>query len=99
MNELWKIFAEITVQPDDFPSGDTVGFMNIVTWADSAQTACKKIEAYFASFGSHIVEIEEATVLDIDFVYEDQSFHEMVQRAGVNPDAVLCGTFHSYKVN
>ena len=51
MTELWNIFAEITVQPDDFASGDTVGFMNIITWADSAETAQTKIASYFDSFG------------------------------------------------
>jgi hypothetical protein len=42
MTKLWNIFAEITVQPDDFPSGDTAGYMNIITWADSAEAAQKK---------------------------------------------------------
>jgi hypothetical protein len=47
MPELWNVRAEIMVHPEDFASGDTLGFMNIITWADSAETAREKIEHYF----------------------------------------------------
>jgi hypothetical protein len=56
MHELWNIRAEITVQPEDFPSGD---------W--------------------HIVEVDEAKILNVDFVYEDEEFRDMVNRARCNP--------------
>jgi hypothetical protein len=99
MSELWNIFAEITVQPDDFPSGDTVGFMNIITWADSAEAAQAKIAHYFQSFDWRIVGVEEAKVLNVQQIYEDEEFQDMIGRASVNPEAILCGTFHSYKAN
>jgi hypothetical protein len=35
MQRLWVITAEILVEPGDLPSGETKGFANIVTWADS----------------------------------------------------------------
>ena len=99
MTELWNIFAEITVQPDDFASGNTVGFMNIITWADTAETAQTKIASYFDSFGWHIVSVEAAKVLDVDHTCENEEFQDIIARASVNPEAILCGTFHSYKVN
>jgi hypothetical protein len=99
MSELWKIRAEITVEPQDFPSGDTVGFMNIITWADSSEIAQAKIEAYFATFNWHVVGIEEASLIPGNFVYEDEGLQDMIERARDNPDAIICGTFHSYKVN
>jgi hypothetical protein len=99
MSELWNLFAEITVQPEDFPSGDTVGFMNIITWADSAEAAQAKIAHYFQSFDWHIVGVEEAKVLNVQQIYEDEEFHDMIERAIVNPEAIICGTFHSYKAN
>ena len=73
--------------------------MNIVTWADSAEAAQTKIAIYFERFDWHIVEVAEATALDVDFVYESEEFQNMVDRARHNPDAIICGTFHSYKVN
>jgi hypothetical protein len=99
MSELWNIFAEITVQPEDFPSGDTVGFMNIITWADSAEAAHAKIAHYFQSFQWHIVGVEEAKILNVQQIYEEEEFQDMIERAIVNPEAVICGTFHSYKAN
>ena len=62
MSELWNVLAEIMVQPEDFASGDTLGFMNIVTWADSAEIAQEKIAHYFKSFDWQIVCVEEAKV-------------------------------------
>jgi hypothetical protein len=70
MHELWNIRAEITVQPEDFPSGD---------W--------------------HIVEVDEAKILGVDFVYVDEEFRDMVNRVRCNPEPILCGTFHTYKTN
>ena len=99
MTELWKIKAEVTVQPEDFPSGDTIGFMNIITWADSAEAAREKIATYFQRFDWHIVGVEEAIVLSPDFTTDDDEFHELIERARKNRDAILCDTFYSYKVN
>jgi hypothetical protein len=99
MNELWNIRAEILVQPEDFPSGDTNGFMNIVTWADSAEAAREKIASYFQRFDWHVVGVEEAKVLPLNFAADNDEFQEMFDRALTNPDAIICGTFHSYRVN
>ena len=99
MIELWKVRAEITVQPEDFPDGATIGFMNIITWADSAEAAREKIASHFQRFDWQIVGVEEAIVPSPDFTTDDDEFHELIERARKNPDAILCGTFHSYKVN
>ena len=98
MTQFWNIRAEITVEPEDF-SGDTVGFMNIITWSDSPDGARAKIEAYFATFNWHIVEVEEACLIRKDFIYDSDEFQDMIDRAATNPDAIICGTFHSYKLN
>jgi hypothetical protein len=99
MQQLWNLRAEITVEPQDFPSGDTVGFMNIITWADFADSARTKIEAYFATFNWHIIGVEEASPIQEDFIYDNDEFAEMIERARTNPDAIICGTFHTFKVN
>jgi hypothetical protein len=99
VTELWNIRAEIIVQPEDFPSGETNGFMNIVTWADSADAAQKKIESYFQGFDWHVVGVEEAKVLPLDFASDSDEFQDMFERALYNPDAIICGTFHGFRAN
>ena len=98
MQQLWNVRAEITVEPQDFPSG-AVGFMNIITRADSADSARTKIEAYFATFNWHIIRVQEAAPIREDFIYDSDEFADMIERAKTNPDAIICGTFHSYKAN
>lgn len=99
MKQLWNVRAEILVEPQDFPSGDTVGFMNIVTWAESADTAQHEIEAYLSTFKWRLVEVEECVPIREDFIYDNDEFADMMERARENPDAIILGTFHSYKVN
>jgi hypothetical protein len=99
MQQLWNVRAEITVEPQDFPSGDTVGFMNIITWSDSVDSARTKIDAYFATLNWQIIGVEEAAPIRENFIYDNDEFTEMIERARINPDPIICGTFHSYKVN
>jgi hypothetical protein len=99
MSELWNIRAEITVHPEDFPGGDTNGFMNILIWAESAEAAQQKIATYFKGFDWHIVEVLEANLLRADFVADNEEVQDRIDRARNNPEAIVCGTFHSYKVN
>ena len=99
MQQLWNVRAEITVEPQDFPSGDTVGFMNIITWANSSDSALIKIEAYFATFNWHVIGVEEAAPIRENFIYDNDEFAEMIERARINPDAIICGTFHTFNVN
>ncbi len=98
-SELWHLFIEMTVQPDDFPSGDTVGFMNVLALADSAAAAQTRVEAYFATLDWHIVRVESSRVIDPDFLPEADEFAEMIEQARAHPDPIICGTFHSYKIN
>jgi hypothetical protein len=98
MSELWIIRAEITVQPEDFPSGDTVGFINVITWADSVETIRSKLSSYLETFDWHLLKIEDAHLVDSDLVYHDE-IEDMIERASNNPQSILLGTFFSYKVN
>jgi hypothetical protein len=89
----------MTVQADDFPSGDTVGFMNVLVQADSAEAAESKVRTYFATFNWHIVQTENSKVIEPNFVADEEEFAEMIERARAHPDPIICGTFHSYKIN
>jgi hypothetical protein len=98
-SELWHLFIEMTVPPDEFPSGDTVGFMNVIVAAGSAEAAQARVEAYFATFNWHIVQVESSKVVDSNFTAEDDEFAEMIESARSHPDPIILSTFHSYKIN
>jgi hypothetical protein len=98
MRELWNIRAEITVEPHDFPSGNTNGFMNVITWADSADHAREKIETYFARFNWNLIEVQGARVVDVSLTFKDE-YNDMVESARLDQTAILCGTFHGFRAN
>ena len=96
--KLWIVRVEMTVQPEDFPSGDTVGFTNIVTWASDAEGASSKIREYVARYDWHVLGVEQVNSVDESLSYSDE-MNDMIDRARDNPQAILLGTFHSYRVN
>src|SRR5437899_2249918 len=99
MDHIWKIVAEILVEPGDMGSGITKGFMNVTTWADSADTARDKIAQYIARFRWHLISIEDARPVGDDEVFVDEEIQDMIERTRTNPNAIILGTFHGYKEN
>lgn len=98
MEKIWKVIAEILVEPGDMPSGSTKGFMTVTTWADSAQAAEGKLARYLESFKWHLIAIEDARPVDENQDYGEQ-IEDMINRTRSNPKAIILGTFHSYKGN
>jgi len=98
MAELWIVRVEMTVQPEDFASGNTVGFMNAVIWADAPELAAARLSRYLATFDWHVVSVEDISIACDDLVYQEK-MQEMIDQARVNPEAIVLGDFHSYKVN
>jgi hypothetical protein len=96
MQEIWRVVAEVLVEPGDVPSGDTKGFLIVTTWADSLDTAQEKLSRYLESFKWHLISIEDAHPIDENQDYGEE-IAEMIERARNNPDAIILGTFHSYK--
>jgi hypothetical protein len=72
--------------------------MNITTWADSQEMAEAKIQKCLESYGWHLISIENVQV-----VSEDRQCGEVqsdqIERTRGNPDAVILGTFHTYRTN
>jgi hypothetical protein len=95
--EIWMILIELVAQTDE-SAPSKIGFMNITTWADSQETAGAKIQKYLESVGWHLVSIEQAHI-----VHEDRKYGEveidMIERTRNNPNAIILGTFHTYKTN
>jgi hypothetical protein len=94
--QLWVITAEILVKPGDLSSGDTKGFTNIVTWADSPKTAQQKVWEVLKSYGREVLGIEAVRRFDDSRNYDDDIL-EIVDQARTNPDACIIGTVFSYK--
>ena len=99
MEQIWKLVAEVLVKPGDMPSGLTKGFMNVTTWADSADSATEKLARYIERFKWHVVGIEDARPIADDEEFENEQMEDMVARTRTNPKAIILGTFHGYKEN
>ena len=98
MESIWKVVAEILVEPGDLPSGSTKAFANIVTWADSASIAKEKIAGYLGSYKWQLLSAEDAQVVDEGHDYGDD-INQMIEKAQGNPQAIILGRFLSYKEN
>jgi len=96
--QLWVIIAEVLVNPGDLASGDTKGFTNIVTWADSRKAAQQKVSEVLKSYGWEVLGIEAAHRFDESRSYDDELL-EIVDQAKTNPNACIIGTVFSYKPN
>jgi hypothetical protein len=97
MEKMWRILAEIVAKADG-SHGPEIGFMNITTWADSKEGANSKIEKYLNSFGWDLVQVEKADVIGESFQCGDD-VADMIERTRHNPNAIILGTFHTYKTN
>jgi len=97
METMWLVLAEI-ISDSEGSSGSKVGFMNITTWADSKEAVSFKIETYLNSFGWHLVVVDKADVVSEQSQYGDE-VADMIDRTRDNPNAIILGTFHTYKTN
>jgi hypothetical protein len=94
--QLWVITAEILIKPGDLTSGDTKGFTNIVTWADSPRKAEQKVSEVLKSYGWEVLGIEAVRRFDDSKNYTEDLL-DIADRAKMNPDACIVGTVFSYK--
>ena len=96
MQQLWVVTAEVLVEPGDLASGDTKGFANVVTWADSAKTAQQKVSEVLKSYEWEVLGIEATRRFDESRSYDDEVL-DIVNQARTNPNACIIGTVFSYK--
>jgi len=98
MEQLWRVRAEIEVEPEDLGLGPgyTRGFINVVMWAASGQSAEAKLRAYLSTFNWVLLEVEESSPVDRE-CEAGSELKNLVDKATGNPDAIILGTFHSYR--
>ena len=94
--QLWIITAEILVKPGDLTSGETKGFTNVVTWADSPKNAEQKVSEVLKSCGWDVLGIEALRRFDDSKSYTEDLL-DIAHGARTNPDACIVGTVFSYK--
>lgn len=98
MEKLWMIRSEIEVEPGDLDldSGFTKGFINVVAWGDSDQSAKEKLSSYLETFNWKLLGVEESWPVDFTSTYGPE-VQDLINRAKNNHDAIILGTFHSYR--
>jgi hypothetical protein len=98
MKILWKVVAEIEVEPGDLnlEPGYNKGFMNVITWADSKDSIRDKLSRYLESFKWQLLSVDDVWPVDELSEYGEE-LAEMVERARQNPNAIILGCFHSYR--
>jgi hypothetical protein len=95
---LWLVMCELTMEKGDTPSGNTIGFMNIVTWAPDSEVAIQKITTYLGTFNWQVVSVERSNLVDDNVIY-GEDIEDQIERARGNKMAIILGTFHSYETN
>ena len=95
---IWMVCIELIAQTGDDGPPEKIGFMNITTWADSDETAVDKIREYIESLGWHLVSVEGAHTVNEGGKYGDVVL-DQIERTRNNPNAIILGTFHTYKTN
>ena len=98
MTNIWLVTCEILVEPGDMPSGLTKGFVNVTTWADSVEGVREKVTRYLQTFNWHLLSVARAVPIDDSCDY-DSEIEDVIERTSTNPQAIILGTFHSYKEN
>jgi hypothetical protein len=76
---LWVITAEILVEPGDLPSGETKGFANIVTWADSPKTAQQKVSEVLKAYKWEVLGIEATRPFNGSRSYNDDVWTSLIK--------------------
>ena len=70
--------------------------MNITTWAESKNMAEAKIGKYLEWHGWHLVSVEKSHIVNENRKYGETE-SDQIERTRNNPNAIILGTFHTYK--
>jgi hypothetical protein len=82
--------------------GDTKGaFVNIVTWASSAEDYKRNAETVIGDLGglfvSDVLTPEPVKTRRVKKVVFEEEIEDMISRAEGNPNAIIYGTFHTFE--
>ncbi len=95
--ELWIGLVEL--RPHDRRAYGAAGaFTNIITWASDQESFRQKAEIIASTLDMFVVDVEgaEPVAERAEKWSMTEETDDMIQRAEVNPDAIVYGTFHRY---
>jgi hypothetical protein len=98
--ELWIGLVEL--RPLDRDAYGAAGaFTNIITWACDASEFRRKAEIIAATLNLYVLDIEgeEPLTQRTKTWTPSDEIEDMIQRAETNPNAIVYGTFHQYRVD
>jgi hypothetical protein len=96
--ELWRGLVELRRLPDsELLSGSAGAFTTIVTWASNSAEYRNKAERLAASLGLYVFGVEGAHPVADDPPSSADEIADLLERAEANPNAILYGTFHTYR--
>jgi hypothetical protein len=98
--ELWIGLVEM--RPFDRKAYGAAGaFTNIVTWARDANDFLKKAETIAATLDLYVAGVEDHEPLEerLEKHLVDDEIEDMIQRAEFNPEAIVYGTFHTFRAD
>jgi hypothetical protein len=93
--EIWMVCVEMVAQTQE-DSASKIGFMNLTTWAASKDEAEGKVEQYLQSLDWRLVAVERSHIVSQGGEYGDVEW-DQIERTRDNPEAIILGTFHTYK--
>jgi len=98
--QLWIGLVEVRALKRTEVLGDAKGaFVNLVTWADHADQFKSNAELVLNELGLFIVEIDnpEPVATRKKKAGFEEEIEDMIARAENNPNAIIYGTFHTWK--
>ena len=98
--ELWIGLVEVRAL-DRKAYGAAGAFTHIVTWACNAAEFRKKADTVIATLELYVTGVEEEEPLAqwTEKRTPSEEIEDMIQRAEFNPNAIVWGTFHRYRVD
>jgi hypothetical protein len=100
VKQLWIGLVEVRTLKRSEVLGDAKGaFVNIVTWAVDALQFKRNAEVVLGKLGLFVVEVENPQPIAKkrkSAEFEDE-IEDMIDRAQDNPNAIIYGTFHTWK--
>jgi hypothetical protein len=98
--QLWIGLVEVrALKRSDVLGDDKGAFVNLVTWAANADQFKSNAELVFGRLSLFVVEVENPEPVSVrrpkaDF---DEEIEDMIARAHDTPNAIIYGTFHTWK--
>ncbi len=95
--EIWIGTIEISRADKKAPNVFQPAFTVVTTWAASPEEFREKCIRMLDSYGWKLLGVERCSPVPNDCVL-DEEVEDMLERTRANPEAIIYGTFHSYRL-